>query len=237
MNRLAMPRRMLHWMSQRRFLPLQFALILIASCAISARAAAGNLSVSVIDKEGKPVADAVVVVTPAGKGAPKTPLPTQVTIYQEKMRFVPAVSIVAVGARAQFVNNDPWEHHVRASAAGVAQFNAAAGEGFELRLDGKPEGKPAKTAEASFDKPGAVLLGCHIHGSMRGHVYVSSSPWAVLTGADGLASLEQLPDGAAQIRVWHADQLIDIAPQQYTVSASPGKLSLQLSVVPRRRRI
>lgn len=217
---------------------LQFALFLIASCSISTWAIAGNLSVQVLDKEGKPAPDAVVVVVPAAKtGAPKNPLPSQVTIYQEKMRFVPVVSVVAVGAKAQFVNNDPWEHHVRASAAGVAQFNATAGEGFELRLDGKPEGKPARTADATFAKAGAVLLGCHIHGSMRGHVYVSESPWAVLTGADGVAQIEQLPDGAAQIKVWHADQLIDIAPQTYTVTASPGKLTLQLSVVPRRRRI
>ncbi|MCZ8258260.1 MAG: plastocyanin [Polaromonas sp.] len=201
-------------------------------------ATAGNLSVLVLDKEGKPAPDAVVVVVPGSRtGTPKNPLPVQVTIYQEKMRFVPAVSVVAVGAKAQFVNNDPWEHHVRGSAAGVAQFNAAAGEGFELRLDGKPEGKPAKTADATFTKAGAVLLGCHIHGSMRGHVYVSESPWAVLTGADGVAQIEQLPDGAAQIRVWHADQLIDIAPQAYTVTAAPSKLTLQLSVVPRRRRI
>jgi plastocyanin len=217
---------------------LQSALFLIASCLVSGWAAAGNLSVLVLDKEGKPAPDAVVVVVPSSKaGSPKNPLPTQVTIYQEKMRFVPAVSVVAVGAKAQFVNNDPWEHHVRASAAGVAQFNAAAGEGFELRLDGKPEGKQARTADATFSKAGAVLLGCHIHGSMRGHVYVSESPWAVLTNAEGVAQIEQLPDGVAQIKVWHADQLIDIAPQAYTVAASPGKLTLQLSVVPRRRRI
>lgn len=217
---------------------LPSALFLIAACSISTWATARNLSVQVLDKEGKPTPDAVVVVMPVSKtGVPKTPLPTQVTIYQEKMRFLPAVSVVAVGAKAQFVNNDPWEHHVRASAAGVSQFNAGAGEGFELRLDGKPEGKPAKTAEATFNKAGAVLLGCHIHGSMRGHVYVSESPWAVLTNADGVAQIDQLPEGAAQIKVWHADQLIDIAPQTHTVTASPGKLTLQLSVVPRRRRI
>jgi len=217
---------------------LRPALFFLAASVLSTLANAGSLMVQVLDKDGKPAPDAVVVVVPASKtGSPKTPLPVQVTIHQERMRFVPAVSVVAVGARAQFVNNDPWEHHVRASAAGVAQFNAAAGEGFELRLDGKPEGKPARTAEASFTKAGAVLLGCHIHGSMRGHVYVSDSPWAVLTGADGVALLEQVPDGPAHIRVWHADQLIDLAPQAHTVTAAPGKLTLQLSVVPRRRRI
>ncbi|MGC1172691.1 plastocyanin [Polaromonas sp.] len=212
-------------------------LISLALAALSSHAAAGNLQVLVLDKDSKPVADAVVVVVPANRGAAKAALPMQVTIAQEKMRFVPAVSVVAVGARASFVNNDPWEHHVRASAAGFAQFSTANSGGFELRIDGKPEGKPARSAEAVFEKAGAVLLGCHIHGSMRGHVFVSESPWAVLTGADGMANMEQLPDGAAQVKVWHADQLIDIAPQQTTVSAAPGKTTLQLSVVPRRRRI
>jgi plastocyanin len=212
-------------------------LISLALTALAGWANAGNLQVLVVDKEGKPVPDAVVVVVPANKGEPRTALPAQVTISQEKMRFIPAVSVVAVGARALFVNNDPWEHHVRASAAGFAQFNTANSGGFELRLDGKPEGKPGKTAEAVFEKAGPVLLGCHIHGSMRGHVYVSDSPWTVLTGADGIAQVEQIPDGAAQVRVWQADQLLDIAPLAVTVSATPGKATLQLTVVPRRRRI
>lgn len=212
-------------------------LLTLALAALSGWATAGNLQVLVLDKDGKPVADAVVIVVPANKGDPKAPLPLQVTINQEKMRFIPAVSVVGVGARAKFVNNDPWEHHVRGSAAGFAQFNAAAGSGFELRLDGKADGKTGKSAEAVFEKTGAVLLGCHIHGSMRGHVYVSDSPWTVLTGADGIANVEQVPDGTAQVKVWHADQLIDIASQQATVSAAPAKATMQLSVVPRRRRI
>ncbi len=212
-------------------------ILTLALVTLSGWAAAGNLQVLVLDKEGKPVADAVVVVLPANKGEPKAALPLQVTINQEKMRFIPAVSVVGVGARAKFINNDPWEHHVRGSAAGVAQFNAAASSGFELRLDGKADGKSGKSAEAVFEKAGAVLLGCHIHGSMRGHVYVSESPWTVLTGADGIANVEQIPDGPAQVKVWHADQLIDIASQQATVSAAPAKATMQLSVVPRRRRI
>ena len=88
-----------------------------------------------------------------------------------------------------------------------------------------------------FESAGAVRVGCHIHGSMRGHVYVSDSPWTVLSGADGVANVEQIPDGAVQIKVWHAEQLLDIAPQQASVSATPGKTTMQLSVVPRRRRI
>ena len=202
-------------------------------------ASAGSLTVSVIDKEGKPVPDAVVVITPANKTVlPKKPLAAQVTIAQEKMQFIPAVSLVPVGAKIQFINNDPWDHHVRSSPAGMGQFNAT-NAGFELRLEGKTDGKPAKATEISIDKAGVIgstLLGCFIHGSMRGYVFASESPWAAKTGADGLAIFDDLPDGIAQIKVWQADQLIDLAPQQATISAAPAKSNLQLSVVPRRRR-
>ena len=202
-------------------------------------AAAGSLAVTVVDKDGKPVPDAVVVITPANKYVlPKKSLLAQVTIAQEKMQFIPAVSLVPVGAKIQFINNDPWDHHVRSSPAGMGQFNAT-NAGFELRLEGKTEGKPAKPTEISIDKAGVIgstLLGCFIHGSMRGYLYASESPWAAKTGADGLAVFEDLPDGVAQIKVWQADQLIDVPTQQVTISATPAKSNLQLSVVPRRRR-
>jgi plastocyanin len=214
-------------------------LVATALSLACAWAAAGSLTVSVIDKDGKPVVDAVVVITPANKSVlPKKPLPAQATIAQEKMQFIPAVTLVPVGAKIQFINNDPWDHHVRSSPAGMGQFNAT-NAGFELRLEGKSDGKPAKPTEISLDKAGVLgstLLGCFIHGSMRGYVYASESPWASKTGADGLAVFDDLPDGAAQIKVWQADQLIDLPPQPTMINAAPAKSSLQLSVVPRRRR-
>lgn len=215
---------------------MRIATLFIAACVVSAGAVAGTVSVTVLDKEGKPVQDAVVVVIPSVKGTPKTPLPMAVTINQEKMRFVPPVSVVPVGARLTFTNNDPWEHHVRGSAAGLAQFSSTGG-GFELRLDGKADGKPAKQAEVVMDKAGAVLLGCHIHGSMRGHIYVTDSPWAQRTTPEGQAVFDDVPDGAAQVRVWHGEQLIDLPLQNVTVGASPARATVQLQVVPRRRRV
>ncbi|AYQ28650.1 plastocyanin [Polaromonas sp. SP1] len=204
-----------------------------------AAACAGNLVVSVLDRDGKPVQDAVVVVVPANKSAlPKTPMATQATVNQEKMQFIPAVTVVPVGAKVSFVNNDPWDHHVRSSPAGMGQFSAT-NAGFELRLEGKSDGKPAKSTEVTLDKAGVVgatLLGCFIHGSMRGYIYASESPWAAKTSADGIATFEDLPEGTAQLKVWHADQLVDIAPQQVTVGAVLAKNVMQLTVVPRRRR-
>ena len=205
------------------------------ACAMASGAGAGVVSVTVVDKEGKPVQDAVVVVLPSARGVPKTALPMAATITQEKMRFIPAVSVVPVGAKITFTNSDPWEHHTRGSAAGLAQFSSTGG-GFELRLDGKVDGKPPKSVDVTMDKAGAVLLGCHIHGSMRGHVYVSDSPWAQRTTPEGQAVFDDVPDGAAQVRVWQGDQIIDLPMQTVTVGATPARATVQLQVVPRRRR-
>lgn len=220
---------------KKTLLKQAFAVLALAATA----AHAGNLVVSVIDKDGKPVPDAVVVVLPANKTVlPKTPLYTQATVSQEKMQFIPAVTLVAVGARVNFINNDPWDHHVRSSPAGMGQFNSS-NAGFELRLEGKTEGKAAKGSEITLSKAGvlgATLMGCFIHGSMRGYLYASESPWAAKTSAEGLVTFEDVPDGAAQVKVWQADQLVDVAAQTSTIGAAQANAIFQLTVVPRRRR-
>jgi plastocyanin len=208
---------------------------------------AGSLSVTVLDREGKPTMDAVVLLLPEGKGTAKLALAGTANIAQEKMQFIPAVSIVPVGAKVRFTNNDPWDHHVRSSAAGAAGFAAtasaateAASRGIDVRLEGKSEGKPAKFLEVVMDKAGpqsATLLGCYLHGSMRGHVYVTDSPWAAKTNADGVATFDDVPDGKVSVKVWQADQLIDLPVQNATVGAAPAKLNVQLQVVARKRRV
>ena len=219
---------------------MQKTLLFSVLFAVCFAATAGSLSVSVVDKDGKPVQDAVVVIVPANKTVlPKKPLAMQATVNQEKMQFIPSVTLVPVGAKVNFVNNDPWDHHVRSSPAGMGQFNTT-NAGFELRLEGKSDGKPAKASEVTLDKAGVVgatLLGCFIHGSMRGYVYASESPWAAKTGADGMAVFDDLPDGAAQIKLWQADQLVDVPAQAANISATPAKSMFQLTVVQRKRRI
>lgn len=207
---------------------------------------AGPVQVSVVDRDGKPAQDAVVVLVHATvRDAPNT-LPTMVTVANEKMQFIPAVTVVAKGAKVRFVNNDPWDHHVRGAPASslfanTPQAYAAARDagGFELRLQGKDDGKPARFQDVTFDKPGAqtaVALGCFLHGSMRGSVYVSDSPWAAKTDAQGMVSFDQVPEGAVQVRVWHADQIVDLPAQAVNVTSAPLQIKSQLQIVPRRRR-
>ena len=216
------------------------ATLLIAGCAYSISASAGNVQIQVLDRDGKPVPEAVVVLYPSAATAATAPslLQASPTIEQERMRFVPAVTVVMPGSTVRFTNQDRWDHHVRGNPTGAsaAAASAAASSNFELRLAGKADGKPASFADVKLDTPGVVLLGCHLHGSMRGHVFVTDSAWTLKTDADGIARFTAVPDGAAQLRVWHAEQLVDLPRKNLQVQPTPVLDTMQLSVVPRPRR-
>jgi plastocyanin len=226
-----------------------FALIALALGAGLAQA--GTVQLTVNDKDGKPVPDVVVLVQQAVKTVP-SPAPKPVLITQQGSRFIPFLTVVPVGSTLRFTNKDGYDHHVRSTPSGPLSSIPPA-KSFELRLDADPIAsaqsgtdlypsgpahKPSgtSTADVKVDAAGAIGLGCHIHGSMRGQVYVADTPWFAKTDANGVASIEGVPDGAAQLTLWHPDQLQDQAPVPVQISATPLKTSTQLNFVPKRRR-
>ena len=202
-------------------------------CQCSAHA--GVLEVQVLDRDGRPAPDTVVIVHPANKGQARTPLPLSAVVNQEKQQFIPAVTVVGVGAKVRFTNNDPWNHHVRIGTPGAV---AGSSDGQSAMLEGKQEGKVASAAVFNMDKPGVVgaaLLGCFIHSRMGGVVYVADSPWTAKTNSEGFVVFDDVPEGAATIKVWHSAQLVEKAALPVTVNLAPAKLTIQLDVTPKRR--
>ena len=130
-------------------------------------AQAATVQVTVLGRDGQPLPDAVVIVEPFAV-RPIPPRPAQAVIAQQKMQFIPALSLVPSGSRIRFVNQDGWDHHVRGTQAAGATPGQTPASDFEFRLDGKEDGKPPASKEIVLDKPGPVQLGCHLHGSMRG---------------------------------------------------------------------
>jgi plastocyanin len=194
-------------------------------------ATAADLQVIVATASGRPAAEVVVMVVPAA-GTP-APAPDGITIVQRDNRFEPYVTAIPAGTRVLFSNRDRYDHHVRSLGSGPMGAVPPA-KSFELRLGGVQAGVKASTAEVMFDSPGSVVLGCHIHGSMRGHLFIATTPWVAVTDDFGRATLRGLPDGAAELRLWHPDQLAAQATQTLRLQGSSTS-NATLGFTPQRR--
>lgn len=169
--------------------PLGRLVALLALALSAGPATAGDIRATVRDRDGQPVADAVVVAVPTGGAAVAGNPPGDAEADQRNKEFVPRVVPVQVGTQVHFPNNDNIRHHV---------YSFSPAKTFELPLY---SGTPA--SPVLFDKPGIVILGCNIHDWMVGYIYVSESPHFAKTGADGKATLASLPGGDYTLRIWH----------------------------------
>ena len=172
-----------------RAAPRAAELLLAALGALAASAShAGALTLHLTDSAGKPLADAVALLEPAGAKAPTRPM-ADVDIAQAKREFTPRVTLITVGTRALFPNFDTVRHHV---------YSFSPAKTFELKLYAGVPNVPVV-----FDKPGIAVLGCNIHDTMAAWVVVTDTPWFARSAANGRARIDALPPGAYRLRLWH----------------------------------
>ena len=178
--------------------------LLFAASALPVAAHAAPVVIDVRGFDGKPLPGAVVTIeTPK---APGVTVRGPYMIEQRDIAFQPHVLIVPVGATVGFPNRDRVRHHV---------YSFSKARKFDLKLYGQEESRTVL-----FDRPGVVPLGCNIHDSMSGFVFVTATPFAALTDQAGHVSITGIPAGIGTVRVWHpsirapgstASQPIDVA--------------------------
>lgn len=176
-------------------------------------ALAADAVVDVRGPDGRPLAGAVVeIVVPGGDATPRGGY----SVEQRNISFQPGLLIVPVGASVAFPNRDKVRHHV---------YSFSKAKKFELKLYGREEQRTV-----TFDRPGVVTLGCNIHDSMSGVVYVASSRFAAQTDTNGRVTLSGLPAGGATIRVWHPTirAANNTLTQSATITASGLKTTLTI---------
>jgi plastocyanin len=156
------------------------------AAAICARAA--DISVTIADRDGHGVGEVVVTGTPAAAGTGPAADAKRAVMDQRNRAFVPRVLVVSVGTSVEFPNNDSVSHQV---------YSFSPAKRFQLPLY-KGEVHPPIT----FDQPGLVVLGCNIHDSMVGYIYVTAAPHFGMTDPEGNLKLADLPKGDYQIVVW-----------------------------------
>jgi plastocyanin len=196
---------------------------------------AASLAVQVLDRNGDPVPNAVVTVQAlSSEVKSKTPVQT-VVIDQEKMRFMPEVTVVSVGSTVRLVNKDPWDHHIRSQPTGQSSLTQEI-KSFEVRLPGRTSNAKPASQEIKLSEAGPLLLSCHIHGSMRGFLFVTQAPYFGKTDEKGQIKLDGMADGLMTLRVWHPDQLLDMQPDVFQLTGHADRVA-KLTVVPRKRRL
>lgn len=211
------------------------ALLITSLLILSAAAQAADLTVTVLDRNGKPLADAVVLADSSVQGARPAPV-LEASIAQDKLKFVPAVTVVGLGAKVGFSNLDSWDHHVILGVMGAGGVYIDPGQNTQFRLAGRVGSKAPASDSKVLTQPGPYLLACHIHSSMRGHVYVADTPWARLGGEDGKVLLQGLPEGPARVRIWHPDQLIDGTPTAVQIAAGGNAVTITTQIVAARKK-
>ncbi len=190
------------------------ALTMAAACGWASAAA---LEIEVLDRDGKPLPEAVVFLeSPAARAASR---PLQgVEIGQIHKRFVPPVTVVTAGTAVSFPNRDTVRHHV---------YSFSPAKTFELKLY---IGTPAQPVV--FDKPGIAVLGCNIHDQMAAWVVIVETPYHGQTTPDGRLRLANVPPGNYRLRSWHPALPVG-APaleQPVQVAAEGQRLTLRLPV-------
>ena len=167
---------------------LRSAVILMALLVAGTPAFAANLSLTVLRKDGHPLAGAVVTAEPESQKLPPA-TPQKTIVDQVDLAFVPDVIVIPVGSSVSFPNSDLVSHQV---------YSFSPARRFQLPLY-----RGTQHPAVVFDQPGIVTLGCNIHDNMVAYVVVTTAPFFGRTNDKGQLVLPNAPDGAYRIKVWH----------------------------------
>ena len=176
---------------------------------------AASITLDIIDQHGQPLPDTVVELLVQNPAEESANLPKLVMDQVDK-RFAPTLLIAQKGQQVNFPNSDNIRHHV---------YSFSKAKPFQLKLY---SGQPDEPIE--FENEGVVVLGCNIHDSMVGYIYVANSPRVYQSDTKGQIALDDvfLP---TELTLWHAAQTIPLevkAPLTLTKSA-PASLTVVIN--------
>jgi plastocyanin len=115
--------------------------------------------------------------------------PATATLEQKNRRFEPDLVIVPVGSTVSFPNSDPIFHNV---------FSLSKQKAFDL--GNYPKGQ---TRAVTFNKPGVVLVNCHLHSNMAASIVVTPNQYVVRPDGNGRFAFHDVPAGRYSFVAWH----------------------------------
>lgn len=163
-------------------------LVSIYSLLVSPMLSANSFELIVVDSEGRALKNAVITWLPSSEAVVQTEV---AVMDQRDKKFEPHVLVVQQGSLVSFPNSDNIRHHV---------YSFSRPKKFEIKLySGEP------SSPVLFDNPGVVVLGCNIHDSMLGYIYVAPSSNYAISDEQGRLQLYFVEEPAAdmQFELWH----------------------------------
>jgi plastocyanin len=170
-----------------RLLKVKIATIFV-SVFFNQLAQAVPLVIQVNDVNEQPLNNAVVEVIRQNSAINAIAVSSEpVVMDQVNKRFLPDLILIKQGQSVVFPNSDNIRHHV---------YSFSKAKRFELKLYA---GQPQNPIE--FEKNGVVIVGCNIHDSMVGSIYVAKDS-AMMTDEKGKVTLDFDPL-MDKISIWH----------------------------------
>ena len=176
---------------------------LIAASVFMNVSQAASLALTISDAQGQPLADVVAAVYP-DKEINYNQMPTAIMDQRNKM-FDPKVLAIRVNTQVRFPNSDDVRHHV---------YSFSPAKKFELRLYHGLTADPIV-----FDQAGTVVLGCNIHDSMIGYIYVLNTEYFAKADVNGTLTIQNLPEGEFQLELHHPDLADDYPREKIQIGA------------------
>jgi len=191
------------------------AAFLLLAGVLSAPSPAASLVVTVLKRDGQPLAGAIVTAEP--ENAPAEPAaPVKAIMDQVNLAFVPDVLVIPVHSTVQFPNSDAVSHQV---------YSFSSARRFQLPLY---RGKPYPPVQ--FDQPGVITLGCNIHDNMLAYIMVTAAPHFGRSDEGGKWKVAELTAGKYRVRVWHPLLNEPAEVQQVAEAATePAALEIRLT--------
>jgi hypothetical protein len=180
----------------RSFLTASICFFALAEPAIS------QVRLTIVDQYDSPLANAVIDYDRSipTKSSPLEKSQTIEPIYimdQIDKQFFPNVLIVPKNGLVSFPNSDDIRHHV---------YSFSKAKTFELKLyAGKPK------SPLRFNNRGLVVMGCNIHDSMVGYIYVTDNKNTVMSDDKGQVLLAPDLPLNTELQVWHPSSTIGLS--------------------------
>lgn len=181
----------------RRCLLISVSILTFSSPAVS------QTALKIVDQHNNPLPNAVVEYAASkqqSKQQNKQPASDKTYIMDQiNKQFVPHVLIVPKNSLVNFPNSDDIRHHV---------YSFSEAKTFELKLYA---GRPKNPVQ--FDKNGVVVMGCNIHDSMVGYIYVADSNNTYMSDENGDILLPDDLSLNTSLHIWHPNSSTGLSKQ------------------------